>query len=80
MPRYPEEVVLRQQGSINKPILQRSSIPYVEQTTDDKKKENNMNGNLTNFDLKKWKKYKSSSENMNKFYEIFCSQKERQHL
>lgn len=44
VPRYPEEVVLRQQGSSNKPILQRSSISYAEPTTDDKKKENNVNG------------------------------------
>lgn len=48
VPRYPEEVVLRQQGSSNKPILQRSSISYSEQTTDDKKKENNINGKVEN--------------------------------
>lgn len=41
-PRYPEEVALRQQG---KPILQRSStISYTDQSTVDKKIENNING------------------------------------
>lgn len=44
VPRYPEEVVLRQQGGNNKPILQRSSMSYTEPTIDDKKKENNMTG------------------------------------
>lgn len=44
VPRHPEEVVLRQQGSSSKPTLQRSSISYTEQTTDEKRKENNMNG------------------------------------
>lgn len=45
VPRYPEEAVLRQQGTSNKPILQRSSISYVEPTIDDnKKKENNKTG------------------------------------
>ncbi|XP_055322831.1 uncharacterized protein LOC129578379 isoform X2 [Sitodiplosis mosellana] len=49
VPRYPEEVVLRQSGS-NKPTLQRSSISYTEPTlTDDKKKENNINEKETAF-------------------------------
>lgn len=45
VPRCPEEVVLRQQGGSNKPILQRSSMSYTEPTTDEKKKDNNLTGN-----------------------------------
>lgn len=44
VPRYPEEVVLRQQGTSNKPILQRSSTSYGEHSTDEKKKDNNTTG------------------------------------
>lgn len=44
VPRHPEEVVLRQQGSSNKPILQRSSTSYGEHSTEEKKRENNVNG------------------------------------
>lgn len=51
VPRYPEEVVLRQQGGSNKPILQRSSTSYAEPMTDKKKKnkENNINGKNIHF-------------------------------
>lgn len=44
VPRHPEEVVLRQQGSSSKPVLQRSSTSYGEHSTDEKKKDNNING------------------------------------
>lgn len=45
VPRFPEELVLRQQSGSNKPTLQRSSISYSEQISDDRKKENSINGN-----------------------------------
>lgn len=46
VPRYPEEVGLRQQSSSNKPILQRSSTSYGEHATEEKKKESNINGKI----------------------------------
>ncbi|XP_031633117.1 potassium voltage-gated channel protein Shab isoform X2 [Contarinia nasturtii] len=47
VPRYTEEVVLRQQSGSHKPILQRSSVSYTEESK--KKENNNINEKETTF-------------------------------